>query len=257
MQGNEMIENTNSYETIFKRKSIRQYDLTPLDGHTLAEVMARTSTLNPLYDDIKIEVKLLSQKDVKGLLLAKAPHYLAVFSETKDGYLTNAGFMLQQMDLFFSAIGIGSCWQGIPKPTKEILKSSKLEFVILLSFGKAKERLHRESVSEFQRKPLGGITDVKGADELLEPARLAPSAMNRQHWFFTSNASTIHAYRAKSSFLTAFMLEKMNKISMGIAICHVWIAAKHFGKEVEFIRDQEAQNNPPSGHDYVISIGIK
>ena len=59
MQGNEMIENINSYETIFKRKSIRQYDLTPLDGHTLAEVMARTSTLNPLYDDIKIEVKLL------------------------------------------------------------------------------------------------------------------------------------------------------------------------------------------------------
>jgi nitroreductase len=257
MHGNEMIENTNLYETIFKRKSIRKYDLTPLDGHTLAEVMAHVSALKPLYNDIKIEMKLLSQKDVKGLLLAKAPHYLAVFSETKDGYLTNAGFMLQQMDLFFSANGIGSCWQGMPKPTKEILKSSKLEFVILLAFGKPKERLHRESVSEFQRKPLGEITDVKGADELLEPARLAPSAMNRQKWFFTGDASTIHAYRAKSSFLSAFMLEKMNKVSMGIAICHVWIAAKHFGKEVEFICDKEAQNNPPAGHDYVITIKIK
>jgi nitroreductase len=257
MHGNEMIENTNLYETIFKRKSIRKYDLTPLDGHTLAEVMAHVSALKPLYNDIKIEMKLLSQKDVKGLLLAKAPHYLAVFSETKDGYLTNAGFMLQQMDLFFSANGIGSCWQGMPKPTKEILKSSKLEFVILLAFGKPKERLHRESVSEFQRKPLGEITDVKGADELLEPARLAPSAMNRQQWFFTGDASTIHAYRAKSSFLSAFMLEKMNKVSMGIAICHVWIAAKHFGKEVEFICDKEAQNNPPAGHDYVITIKIK
>ena len=257
MQGNEMIENTNLYETIFKRKSIREYDLTPLDGHTLAEIMAHTSALKPMYDDIKIEMKLVSQKDVKGLLLAKAPHYLAVFSETKDGYLTNAGFMLQQMDLFLSANGIGSCWQGMPKPTKEILNSSKLEFVILLAFGKPKERLHRESVSEFQRKPLGEITDVKGADELLEPARLAPSAMNRQQWFFTGNASTIHAYRAKSSFLTAFMFEKMSKVSMGIAICHVWIAAKHFGKEVEFIGDKEAQNNPPAGHDYVITIKIK
>jgi nitroreductase len=219
--------------------------------------MAHVSASKPLYNDIKIETKLLSQKDVKGLWLAKAPHYLAVFSETKDGYLTNAGFMLQQMDLFFSAIGIGSCWQGIPKPTKEILNSSKLEFVILLAFGKPKERLHRESVSEFQRKPLGEITNIKDADELLEPARLAPSAMNRQHWFFTGKASTIHAYRAKSSFLTAFMLEKMNKISMGIAICHVWIAAKHFGKEVEFVSDKEAQNNSPSGHDYVLTIKIK
>jgi nitroreductase len=256
MQGNRMIEDTNLYETIFKRKSIRDYDLTPLDGHTLAEVMAHTSALKPLYEGIKIEMKLVSEKDVKGLLRAKAPHYLVVFSETKDGYLTNVGFILQQMDLFFSANGIGSCWQGMPKPTEEILNSSKLEFVILLAFGKSKERLHRESVSEFQRKPLGEITDVQGADKLLEPARLAPSAMNRQQWFFTGNASTIHAYRAKSSFLTAFIFEKMSKISIGIAICHVWIAAKHFGKEVEFIRDKEAQNNPPSGHDYVITIKI-
>ena len=257
MQGNETMENTNLYETIFRRKSIRQYDLTPLDGHTLEEIMAHTSALKPLYDGIKIEMKLLSQKDVKGLFLAKAPHYLSVFSEAKDGYLTNAGFMLQQMDLFFSANGIGSCWQGMPKPTKEILNRSKLEFVILLAFGKPKERLHRESISEFKRKPIGEITDVKGADELLEPARLAPSAVNRQQWFFTGNASTIHAYRAKSSFLTAFMFERMSKISLGIAVCHVWIAARHLGKEVEFISDKEAQNNPPAGHDYVITIKIK
>jgi len=257
IQGNETMKDTNLYETIFKRKSIRQYDLTPLDEHTLAEIMAHTSALKPLYADIKIEVKLLSQKDVKGLFLAKAPHYLAVFSEPKDGYLTNAGFMLQQMDLFFSTNGIGSCWQGMPKPTKEILKKSKLEFVILLAFGKPKERLHRESVSEFKRKPLGEITDVKGADELLEPARLAPSAMNWQQWFFRGDAATIHAYRAKSSFLTAFMTDKVNKVSMGIAICHVWIAAKHFGKEVEFISDKEAQNNPPEGHEYVITIKTK
>jgi len=256
-QGNETMGNKNLYETIFKRKSIREYDLTPLDGHALAEIMAHTSALKPLYDGIKVEMKLVSQKDVKGLLRAKAPHYLVVFSETKDGYLTNAGFMLQQMDLFFSANGIGSCWQGMPKPTKEISNSSKLEFVILLAFGKPKERLHRESISEFKRKPLGEITDIQGAEELLEPARLAPSAVNRQQWFFTGNAGTIHAYRAKSSILTAFMFERMSKISIGIAICHVWIAAKHFGKEVEFIGDKEAQNNPPSGHDYIITIKIK
>src|SRR5512136_1375556 len=100
-----MIEDKKLYETIFRRKSIRQYDPTPLDDHTLAEITARTTALKPLYDDIKIEIKLLSQKDVKGLFLAKAPHYLAVFSETKDGYLTNVGFTLQQMDLYFSANG--------------------------------------------------------------------------------------------------------------------------------------------------------
>ena len=53
------------------------------------------------------------------------------------------------------------------------------------------------------------------------------------------------------------MLEKTNKVSMGIAIWHVRIAAKHFGKEVKFIGDKEVQNNPPAGHEYVITIKIK
>jgi len=53
------------------------------------------------------------------------------------------------------------------------------------------------------------------------------------------------------------MFDRTSKISMGIAICHLWIAAKHFGKEVEFVKDQEAQNKPPAGHDYVITIKIK
>jgi hypothetical protein len=73
----------------------------------------------------------------------------------------------------------------------------------------------------------------------------------------SGNASTVHAYRVKPSFITAFVMDRMSKVSMGIAICHVWIAAKHFSKEVEFINDKEAQNNPPSGHKYVISIKIK
>jgi nitroreductase len=252
------MKDTELYERIFKRKSIRQYVIDPLEGHVLSEIMAHTSTLKPLYNDIKVEIKILPPEDVKALLfLAKAPHYLALFSEPKDGYLMNAGFMLQQMDLFFSANGIGSCWQGMAKPTKEISKNSELEFVIIMAFGKPNERLHRESVSEFKRKQLQEITDVKGADELLEPARLAPSAMNRQQWFFTGNANTIHAYLAKSSLLTAFMFDRVSRISMGIAICHLWMAAKHFGKEVEFVEDKEAKNNPPPGLEYAITIKLK
>jgi hypothetical protein len=45
MQRNEMIENTKVYETIFKRKSIREYDLTSPDERTLAEIMAHTGAL--------------------------------------------------------------------------------------------------------------------------------------------------------------------------------------------------------------------
>ncbi len=256
MQREKLKESPNLYETIFRRKSVRKYDLTPLDEQTLAEIRSHTGVLRPLYNHINLEMKILSQKDVKGLLSAKAPHYIAVFSEANGGYLANAGFMLQQMDLFLSANGIGSGWQGMPKPTEEILNSSKLEFVILLALGKPEERLYRKSVLEFKRKPLAEITDLKSEAgfELLEPARLAPSAMNYQQWFFTGDATALHAYRTKSNFIKAFLFERMGKISMGIALCHAWIAARHFGKEVEFSSDQEAQNHPPAGHDYVTTM---
>ncbi len=146
------MEKDDLYFTIFKRKSIRNYDLTPLDEDTLAVVSDRLNVLNPMYDDINIELKIISTDDVNRRMMKKAPHYIAVFSESKDGYLTNVGFMLQQMDLFLSANSIGSCWQGIPKPTKEVLGSSNLEFIILLAFGKTKDHIHRSSVSEFKRK---------------------------------------------------------------------------------------------------------
>ena len=259
MQREKLKESPNLYEAIFRRKSVRRFDLTPLAEYTLSEITAHTNTLKPLYNDIKTEMKILPQRDVKGLLSAKAPHYMAVFSEAKDGYLTNAGFLLQQMDLFLSANGIGSGWQGMSKPTKEILNSSPLDFVILLALGDPSERMYRENILEFKRKPLAEITDLRGEPEfeLLEPARLAPSAMNYQQWFFTGGAAALHAYRSKSNFIKAFIFEKMSKISMGIALCHAWISASHFGKGVDFTSDQEARTHPPDGHDYAVTMKIK
>ena len=150
---------------------------------------------------IKTEFKIISPNQVTRKLENKAPHFIAAFSEAKDAYKVNIGFMLQQMDLYFSATGLGSCWLGIPQPTKDVTESSNLEFIILMSFGNSKETLYRTSVSEFKRQSLSEITNIEGANELLEPARLAPSAVNLQNWYFTGNKNAIHAYSSKSSFL--------------------------------------------------------
>ncbi len=251
------MEITDYYPIIFKRKSIRNYDLTPLDDNTVAEISKHLDNLKPMYDNIKTEMKIISSDEVKTRIMKKAPHYIAVFSQKKEGYLTNVGFMLQQMDLFFSANGLGSCWQGIPKPKKEVLKSSNLEFVILMAFGKPKESLHRGSVSEFKRKPLQEISNVKGADELLEAARLAPSAANSQPWFFTGEDSIIHVYSAKPNFLKALLVKKYIPIDMGIAIYHLKVAAKHFGKKTEIVFDKTAEENAPKGYEYIASLKVK
>ncbi len=226
------------YDTIFKRKSIRKFDLSSLDDDIINNISEHIHNLTPLYADIETEVKVISTDDVNLRGMKKAPHYLALFSDEKEGYLTNLGFMMQQMDLLFSASGIGSCWQGIPNPKGNVKKSSNLKFIILIAFGKPLEPLYRDSTSEFKRKPLQKITNIDDADELLEPVRLAPSAINSQPWFFTGTKNVINAYSNKPNFLKAILVNKYIPIDMGIAIYHLKVSAEHFGKRTEIFYDK-------------------
>jgi len=250
------MSNNEFYPTIFRRKSVRNYDPEPVDQNKMDDILNFMKSLKPMFKDIKTEIKIISGENVKSLIQKKAPHYIAVFSEKQEGYLTNIGFMLQQMDLYLSANGIGSCWQGIPKPTKDVLKSSELEFVILIAFGNPKEELHR-SITQFKRKSLTDITNLEGVDELLEPVRIAPSATNSQPWYFTGNNGLIHCYCKKLNFLKAKLLSKWNRIDMGIAIYHLTLSAKHQKKRVEIIHDQNGEDNPPEGYYYIASVIIK
>lgn len=250
------MENKDLYPTIFQRKSIRKFDLPLLEDDTLKEIQEHLKTLEPLHEDIKIEFKILSPDMVKRRMMRKAPHYLAVFSEVKKGYLNNVGFMMQQMDLFFSTNGLGSCWQGIPTLKKEGLKSSKLKFIILMPFGKPLEILHRTNISQFKRKSLQEISDIKGADDILEAARLAPSAGNGQPWFFTGDENLMHAYMIKPNFVRGLLTKKFPPIDVGISLYHLKLAAEHFGRETEIIFDKqgiEKLNN----YDYVASLRLK
>ena len=139
------------YDAIFKRKSIRNYDQTPLGSNRVEEISKNLQSLEPLLDSIKTEFKIITPEQVKRKFNNKAPYFIAAFAEAKDAYKVNVGFMLQQMDFYFSATGLGSCWLGIPRPTREVTDSSNYEFIILMSFGNSKETLYRTSASEFKR----------------------------------------------------------------------------------------------------------
>lgn len=144
---------------------------------------------------------------------------------------------------------------GNPPTTREVLKSSHLEFIILIAFGTPREPLHRSKASEFNRKSLTEITDIKEADELIEAARLAPSATNSQPWFFTGNGDTvIHAYPVKPGFLRKILIGKYIPIDMGIVLYHLQVAGEHFGRKTEIIQDETTRKNPPKNYEYMASL---
>jgi Putative TM nitroreductase len=245
------MEQDELYDAMFKRKSVRKYAPGQLDAATMQKVVSNLTGLKPLFPEIRTELRIMTNSEVRGMFKVDAPHFLAFFSEVKDGYATNAGFMMQQMDLFLSANGIGSCWQGGPKPIRESREASELEFVTLMAFGPPAGDIHRKTVSEFDREPLAKISVVKGYDDLLEPARLAPSGMNNQPWFFSGGNGAIHVSTAKS-----VIVDRMNQISAGIALYHMWLSATHSSMNVEFRRDHSGDANAPKKYSYVASMII-
>ena len=208
-------------ETIRKRKSIRKYDMAKLDELTLDMVKAQIGKLVPLYPDVQYSIEIANK--TKGLFNVRAPHYLVFGSEEKEGAYENIGFIGQQMDLFFAENGLGCCWLGASKPQEK--EASPLPFVICMSFGKPVGPLHR-GLSEFKRKALTQISE--GADERLEAARLAPSGINAQGWFFVAESGKIHCYCKKHNPIMGLMLGRMSKIDLGIAICHIFKESESF-----------------------------
>ena len=237
------------YRAIFERRSVRKFEDMELKEGVLARLRTFTSELRPLFPEIRTEFKVVGPEDVKGLFKVKAPHYLVAFSEKKEGDAANVGFMLQQVDLHLVSIGLGSCWQGGPRLTRSSRDGSELEPLILLAFGIPLKDERRRGVAEFDRRPLSDITEISGHESIIEAARLAPSAMNKQPWFFTAGESgAINAYVARSS-----MMERMNRVSAGIALCHIWLAAAHQGMSVGFDREPD-ETSGPKGYDYVATM---
>jgi nitroreductase len=246
--------NEQLYETIFRRKSIRKYDMAPLPTETVKAVQNFTETVKPMDETIKIEYLYLGTNDVKNLLPIKAPHYICLYSEKKDNYLMNAGFILQQIDLYLSANDLGSCWLGMAKPSKQVPEQKNgLEFVIMIAFGKASEPVHRSSISEFKRKSISSISSITNARELLEPARLAPSASNTQSWYFSGSADKMTVSREKLNLIKAPIYGTMNQIDIGIALAHIWLTCEHHGKT--FVLDFEKET-APSGYEFMTSVKV-
>ena len=229
-------------EFIYRRKSVRKFDPAPLPANALEDVRAQIGRVKPLYPQINYSISISDK--TKGIFNVKAPHYLIFSSEETDGAPENIGFIGQQLDLFLSAAGIGSCWLGVAKPHKG--DTASLPHMICMAFGKASEPLHREML-QFKRKPLSDISE--GADARLEAARLAPSAVNGQNWYFIADNGKIHCYRKKLRPLQALVYSKMVAIDMGIAICHIAEETEDF----RFV--QEAGAPARKGYIYSGTVG--
>mgnify|MGYP006282845117 CR=1 FL=1 len=245
----------NLYQAIFKRKSIRKFKEEALSSAQINDIKNFLNEVEPLAPEIKYEYKIVNSDQVKSLIPIRSPHYLQFFSEEKGDFLLNAGFILEQLDLYLSANNLGSCWFGMAKPKKEIMADSELEYLITLVLGKAAEKQQRDSTSDFDRKSLSQIREGEVYDRLLEAARLAPSATNGQPWYFKTEEGKIHLFQNDPNFIKKFFYKKMNGIDMGIALAHLWLAAENNGYKFDFKKPSQSPTTV-SGYNYLGTVEL-
>ena len=225
-------------EMIFKRKSCRNFTGTPVDAATIETIKA--FPMKPLYPDIQVHWDIVPRNQVKCICPWTTPQLITIYSEETEGYLENIGFLFQQMDLYLQTLGLGVCWLGMgrmnPRTTTVV---EGMKFVIMLAFGHPKGDQLRHDWKAFRRKSMEQITDK--ADSKLEPARLAPSAVNSQPWYFAHEGDAIHVYCSR----------KGSRLDAGIALAHLYVSNEdsfHFFK-VETVAEV-------SGYAYIGSVTL-
>lgn len=229
----------NFQEQIYIRKSCRKYMGDAIDMDLIHDFMGSVKLLN---SEINYHYEILTYDEVNVRNRWAAPYYLALYSEKKENYLTNIGFIFQQLCLYLQSMSIGTCWVGMDVP-----KDKSSDFVIAIAFGKSDE-MTRE-LSKFRRKELSKICDYE--DEKLIPAQLAPSAINSQPWYFKHTNDGFDVYQVKQNILKRQILKKWNPIDMGIALAHMYVS-----NEETFEFEIKANFDSIEGHTYIGSIKI-
>ncbi len=219
------------YAMINKRKSCREYTGRPFDGQKLAEISATIEAFAPLYPEIALEWRFIDK--MKGPFKVVAPHYLIISGRGKKGEVENAGFIFQQLVLWFNLHGIGSVWLGGPKAVHE---NPTGKDIVAIAFGEPKETIHRHE-AKFRRKPINKITNSP-EDACIKAAHLAPSGLNLQPWYFEKREDRVLVYKQRLRPPVSW-LYRLTHVDLGIAICHYALACEHLDKPFIFKRREE------------------
>ena len=202
-------------DLIFLRKSCRKYSDEKISDEEFEEIKEFIENAEVLNDSIEFSYDILTRDNVKLQTRWSAPYYLALYSEKKDNYKENIGFVFQQVSLFMQSLGIGSCWVGMGSP-----KIRKDNFIILISFGKSDD-ITRD-LNQFNRKNKESFSNID--DDRLLPAYYAPSAVNSQPWYFKQSGEGYDVYQIRHNIVKRKILGKWNPIDMGICLSHLYVS---------------------------------
>ena len=214
--------NDNLYDMIFKRKSFhlfRNIGNERITDDELKDIEKEFNYFEPLVEDIT--VMMIIAKD--STTCRRGQEYcILLYSEKKDNYLQNIGYIGEQLDLYLVSKNIGTLWFGIGKVEEKQLDG--LDFVIMIAIAKVDdETKFRKDMYKSKRKELAEIWNGDYYLDIANIARFTPSACNTQPWIVDSSEKELKVYRyrkpGKRGIMPVDMVKHYNQIDIGIFLC--------------------------------------
>ena len=224
--------NKELYKEIFRRKSFhtfRERNNESITNEELEDILNAYKNFESL-NGIKTDIKIVKAEETT--CKRNEEYCIMLFSEIKDGYLQNIGYLGEQLDLYLVSKNIGSLWFGIAK-SNEVYND--LNYVIMIaiakvdSFRKDMFKSKRKSIEEIWTGDDLGIADI---------VRFAPSACNSQPWYVENIDNVLNVYRKSKSGKIGIMPKNAsvyyNQIDIGIFMCFVELCL--LNKNINFKR---------------------
>ena len=210
---------------------MRNYSEEKLSLQELATVEEYLRQVQPLVPEIAVEFEIVPCADTNCKF--NAEYCLVVYSEEKNLWLANVGYMLEQWDLYLSTLNVGVCWYGMGKVEES--ERNGLKYAIMLAFGKCDEEDFRKSSDEFKRKKVSSFWKNMSDGRVGEIVRLAPSAVNSQPWRVEQEGNTLRVFRekGKTPVLSNVLFKRWNKVDIGIFLAFLEIALESQGYTFE------------------------
>jgi nitroreductase len=253
-------------DAIQARYSVRQYQAVPVAEETQAGLMKHLQALQtgPLGSHLRFSLFAATEADrasLRGLgtygFIKDPTGFIVGAVQAGDHALEDFGYMMEKAILDATALGLGTCWLGgsftQSSFARKIGKGRGEMIPAVTSIGypapdarerdqvrvraRADSRLPWEALFFDSRFGKTLSRDRVGAyAKVLDMVRIGPSASNKQPWRIVKDGARWHFYCQRtpgygkgSWYFTLLRLADLQRLDVGIAMCHFELTARELG----------------------------
>ena len=225
-------------ETIKDRKSVRTYEGQQIPEQTMRQIREfLNQDDNPFGIPITFSILDAEKDGVNSPVILGANTYVAGKYQKQKNAEIAFGYSFEKFILYATSLGLGTVWLAATIDRKAFEKAVDLrEDEVMPAVTPLGYAAQKRSVREnLMRKGMKSENAGEWASPLAM-VRLAPSATNKQPWRAVTEGNKVHFYEAKNKGYDKESTGDIQKVDLGIALCHFEIAAKEAGLSGRFIQ---------------------